>query len=42
MVNIRLLNKSGKLVKIFNSISRAYKYAALRDIENFSIHTTLN
>lgn len=41
MINVRLLNKSGKLVKSFHDLKEAYMYAAVLHIEEFSIQTTL-
>ena len=41
MVNVKLLNKAGQLVKLFHSVQSAYKYAHKRDIEEFSVQTTL-
>ena len=42
MVNVRLLNKAGKLVAFFNSVKEAYQYAQTCSIEEFSIQTTLS
>jgi len=42
MINVKLLNKSGKLVKKFHSIHEAYSYAQNSHIEEFSIQTTLS
>jgi hypothetical protein len=41
MVNVKLLNKTGQLVKLFHSVKAAYKYAEKCDLENFSVQTTL-
>lgn len=41
MINVKLLNKAGQLVKLFHCVKAAYSYAAQRHIENFSIQTTL-
>jgi len=41
MINVKLLNKSGHLIKLFHSVKAAYKYAGSRRIENFSVQTTL-
>jgi|GEM_PF-4783829 len=41
MINVKLLNNSGELVKLFHSVKSAYSYAAKGHIENFSIQTTL-
>lgn len=41
MINVKLLNKSGKLVKLFHSVKAAYRYADKCQIEEFSVQTTL-
>jgi len=41
MINVKLLNKSGDLVKLFHSVKAAYRYANKQHISDFSIQTTL-
>lgn len=41
MINVKLLNKSGHLVKLFHSVKSAYTYAQKSNIEEFSIQTTI-
>jgi len=41
MLNVKLLNHSGKLVKHFHSVKAAYAYACKKEIQNFSVQTTL-
>ena len=41
MINVKLLNNSGQLVKLFHSVKAAYSYADKRHLENFSVQTTL-
>ena len=41
MINVKLLNNAGQLVKHFHSVKAAYQYANKRHIENFSVQTTL-
>jgi len=41
MVNVKLLNKAGQLVKLLHSVKAAYQYADKCHIENFSVQTTL-
>ncbi len=40
MINVRLFNKSGKLVKSFHNLKEAYLHAEVSHIEEFSIETT--
>jgi len=42
MLSVKLLNKSGYLVRTFYTLHEAYKYAIVKDIEGFSVHTTLS
>jgi len=41
MINVKLLNNAGKLVKLFHTVKAAYAYAGKRHIENFTVQTTL-
>lgn len=41
MINVKLLNKTGQLVKLFHSVKAAYSYAGKCQLENFSVQTTL-
>jgi len=41
MINVKLLNKTGQLIKLFHSVKAAYQYAEKRHIENFSVQTTI-
>jgi len=41
MINVKLLNNTGELVKLFHSVKAAYAYASKRHLENFSVQTTL-
>ena len=41
MLNVKLLNKSGKLVKCFHNLKEAYTYAHKSNIDEFSIQATL-
>jgi len=41
MINVKLLNNSGQLVKLFHTVKAAYTYAGECHIENFSVQTTL-
>ncbi len=42
MLNVKLLNKSGKLVKIFHDLKEAYSYAKNRHIDEFSVQATID
>jgi len=41
MINVKLLNKTGQVVKLFHSVKAAYKYADKQHISEFSVQTTL-
>ena len=41
MLNVKLLNKSGKLIKLFHNLKDAYSYAQQGNIDEFSIQATL-
>jgi len=41
MLNVKLLNKSGKFIKLFHNLQEAYSYANTRHIDEFSIQATL-
>ncbi len=41
MINVKLLNKTGQLVKLFHSVKAAYQYADKYHLEEFSVQTTL-
>ena len=41
MLNVKLLNKSGKLVKTFHDLKEAYSYAKTCHIDEFSVQATL-
>ena len=40
MINVKLLDNAGELIKLFHSVKSAYTYASKRHIENFSVQTT--
>ena len=40
-MSVQLLNKQGKLVKMFNNLKDAYAFATKRRIEEFSVFTQL-
>ena len=40
-MSVQLLNKQGKLVKIFNCVKDAYAFAMAKHIEEFSVFTQM-
>ena len=42
MLHVKLLNKSGKLVKTFHDLKEAYSYAKNCHIDEYSVQATLD